>query len=1111
MAKNTAKIAEKKTNQIELFYDSKRDLNPFWTSSLFSDVYLKNDLPRDYKNLWDNDEVGGFYNFYQGFLNLCHDVENEAILNWREADTVRNWIVPVMNLLGWENNSERLQSSFIDNTSFTVEENGKKQVYRPDLIYFDFPQHKAYTQKEKESSARLREIRDKKTGAKIVLEAKYWDRLSGHQEKTKNKESDDSASGLGPELQTLKYMDLFTLDFGILTDGKTWKLFHKELSTGMDRRNFEFDLGNLKELALNIYSENNEQKFRSYAKYFYYFFCKESLVQSSQSKSVPFVYEVLEYSKRYANSIEEDLKKRFIITMGVICNSLKKSAIENNSEVDLETIRNVAESHLFNILFTKSCEVRKILPIQSINYLKVSLHEIIEYMTEMRFDPDKDLNDFLRDFQYGEAFGGKKFSYSGFDIFNRFINLYEIIHDGTSPNKDFGFEIAGFKESIFSKEEWAFAKKHKINNKDMISILFNLNFIESASPDRKFQQIPYSYFTPRQLGSIYESFLEYRLESASSDMVFTKGQWKEANLKSSHVKNLKLSDHHTVVKGQLFFSPDNEERKMTGAFYTPDAIVNYIVKHSLAPLVEKMHSSEILNLKICDPAMGSGHFLSGVLDYLVEQYRLKWSEENNNDCDESMQETSRKILDECIFGVDINQRAVKLAKMSLWLVTAYAGKKLERLNDQLKVGNSLTDFSWKTEFRNVFKLGGFSAIIGNPPYGAKLEEKDKDYIDQYYKSQGYQLDSYLLFIEKSMRDLLKPNGRLGFIVPSPWMTNLKQEAARKFIFQDTFVSQIVNLNYKVFKDATVDTQIILLDNLQNKNSALLVKVANCEDDLLDKKCKTILHDQNLWASQYIEPVNMFTSHSERALFTKISNHSQTLNDIAQTSVGIKPYQSGKGTPKQTKQDVEQRVFDSLTKKNNLYRRLIRGADINKYSMNPKTTVYLKFGPWIAEPRMSVDWESKHKILVRQTGDSIIATLDESKCLCMNNLHIVIVNDDSYSSEFVLGVLNSSLIDWYYYMLNPEKGEALAEVKKSNLANLPIPIAKKFDKSLISKVEIRVKKLLSLNQVDNGKSLELRNEIDKIVFEVFGLSDSDIEVIKEFQTLYYSLKGVKAVA
>src|SRR5690606_5889343 len=115
---------------------------------------------RDYRSLWENDEVGDFYNFYQGFLNLCHDLEHESFENWREADTVKNWIVPVMSLLGWENNSERHQNSYIDNTSFTIEENGKKHVYRPDLIYFDAPQHKAYTQKEKDSLSRLREVRD---------------------------------------------------------------------------------------------------------------------------------------------------------------------------------------------------------------------------------------------------------------------------------------------------------------------------------------------------------------------------------------------------------------------------------------------------------------------------------------------------------------------------------------------------------------------------------------------------------------------------------------------------------------------------------------------------------------------------------------------------------------------------------------------------------------------------------------------------------------------------------------------------------------------------------------------------------------------------------------
>lgn len=835
MTKPTAKKAEINLNQVDLLHETKKDLNPFWSSSLFSDVYLKNDLPREYKSLWENDEYGPYYEFYQGFINLCHASEHESFENWREADTVKNWIVPIMSLLGWENNSERHQNSYIDNTSFTVLENGKKQVYRPDLVYFDQPQHKAYTQKEKESEAKLREIRDKNTGAKIVVEAKYWNRLAANSDKYKNKESDDSASGLGPELQTLKYMELFGHDFGILTDGKTWKLFHKDLSQGMERRCFEFDVGNLIEVALDLGRGTNEQKFRNYTKYFFYFFSKNSLVQSKGSKTNPFVYEVLEYSKKYASSIEEDLKKRFLLTMGITCNAINESVLKSKEGTSLEQIRNVAESHLFNILFVKSCEVRRILPIQSINYLKVSLHEVIEALAEMNFDPEKNWDDYLRDFRFGPTFGGKSFSFEGYEIFNRFINLYEVIHDGTSVTKDFGFEISGFKESIFSKDEWKFAKKHRINNKSMIQILFNLNFIESRFPGRKYQQIPYSYFSPRQLGSIYESFLEYRLEIAPSDLIFHKSKWTAANLKSEQVKKLRLVDSHVAKKGELFFSPNNKDRKMTGSYYTPDYVVNYIIENTITPIIKSKSSKEILQLKICDPAMGSGHFLSGVLDFLVKSYRKKWSEENNDDIEESVVETSRTILDSCIFGVDINPRAVKLAKMSLWLLTAYPGKKLERLCDQMQCSDGL--------FVDVKKLlkrdEGFDAIVMNPPYISELRG-NSELFQKYAKSpltQRYyedKIDIFYLFICRSL-DYLKAEGNLGCIVEQYWLSRAKTQKLHKKMHEEAYLYKHVDFkSYAVFREAPgVHSSILIMSkdkSLDRKLEKTINENVNSEEE-----------------------------------------------------------------------------------------------------------------------------------------------------------------------------------------------------------------------------------------------------------------------------------------
>ena len=137
-------------NHMELVFDSKRDTNLYWSSTLFSDVYLKNNLPLEYSEIWSDQNLD-FNKFVKGFIELSRNLNHESFDNWREAETVKTWIAPVMELLGWEDNSKNRQNSYIDNESFTEKIEGKNQTYRPDLIYFDKPEHKAYVQSADDS------------------------------------------------------------------------------------------------------------------------------------------------------------------------------------------------------------------------------------------------------------------------------------------------------------------------------------------------------------------------------------------------------------------------------------------------------------------------------------------------------------------------------------------------------------------------------------------------------------------------------------------------------------------------------------------------------------------------------------------------------------------------------------------------------------------------------------------------------------------------------------------------------------------------------------------------------------------------------------------------
>lgn len=316
----------------------------------------------------------------------------------------------------------------------------------------------------------------------------------------------------------------------------------------------------------------------------------------------------------------------------------------------------------------------------------------------------------------------------------------------------------------------------------------------------------------------------------------------------------------------------------------------------------------------------------------------------------------------------------------------------------------------------------------------------------------------------------------------------------------TSVDSIVHFTFKVFKRATVDTEILVLRNAapapEHKVNVTIASSPTFEKD--SAACRNLRHKQKRWIDLDGKPINIFLTAEEELLQKKISHGKVRLDELCKVNVGIKPYQVGKGKPRQTRAIVETRSFDSSIKKSREYRQYLRGSDITAFKIQPIELRFIKYGPWLAEPRPAADFDADKKILMRQTGDSLVAALDDQKLLALNNMHVIVPKQATIPVEALTAILNSDVLNWYYQTLNPEQGEALAEVKKTHVASLPIPPHDNSDQTWRQLIKTAKSILdVSRRKTEAARKMEemLKIESNNLVCKLYGLTESDRQMIQ----------------
>lgn len=369
------------------------------------------------------------------------------------------------------------------------------------------------------------------------------------------------------------------------------------------------------------------------------------------------------------------------------------------------------------------------------------------------------------------------------------------------------------------------------------------------------------------------------------------------------------------------------KRKKDGVFYTPEYITHYIVENTIGSLCEKKrvelkindeeysvtgkkgkaeaarltelenrledYRKWLLSLKILDPACGSGAFLNAALKKLRQEHtlidyyhgRIRQNEMNFSEIDNA-------ILENNIYGVDINEESVEIAKLSLWLSTAKKNRKLSTLANNIKCGNSLISdpsvagdkaFDWKKEFPDVFEKGGFDVVIGNPPYVRvqQLDYKITDCLKTNYKTALKRIDMSLCFIEKS-RELIKDNGITAFITSNQFLTTEYGQSMRQFLLKDYFITKTVDFgDLPIFTDAMTYVSIFLFSR-QKQTSFEYYHIDEFEKaSKLDLGEPQVVELSNLsdanWNLQKVEYQN---------LFDKMAESSVLLGDIGNAGTGL---------------------------------------------------------------------------------------------------------------------------------------------------------------------------------------------------------------------------------
>ena len=615
--------------------------------------------------------------------------------------------------------------------------------------------------------------------------------------------------------------------------------------------------------------------------------------------------------------------------------------------------------------------------------------------------------------------------------------------------------------------------------------------------------------------------VSYDFSAIEADVLGTIYEQYLGNILKKSEKRAKLTENHA-------------HRKEQGIYYTPTYIVDFIVKNTLGELL-KDKKINVEKIRILDPACGSGSFLTKAFDVLNEYWmeKDKTYDQLHLDYTGTGEFYSKKIgiLQNNIFGVDLDKQAVEIAQLNLLLRITEKGRRLPLLQQNIKCGNSLIDdpliagdkaFKWEEEFKQIMDEGGFNVVIGNPPY-IRADVDNKEYQKQRkgiensgeYETLYEKWDLYIAFIERGLK-LLKEGGRFSFIVSNSFNTSKYADKLKKYILNNYYLKQIDFFkNVEVFKGVGVESVILTIEKSRIK-----------------RKTRRILHINSFDNYTELKPsediVKMFRISAEIDFDEKLEN-TQLLGNICYLSVGMvlnADEKTAKGEFK--KGDLISNIKNSMHPKP-----YVEAEYITKYRV--KSLKYLEWGtdrvPRKIRRSTFPELYIPPKLIRGRTTDAIF---DENHLVCNDGCIVIVpfhelkgIDNRSiegsikkwskrnrnqleeiskgFNLKYLLAILNSKFAKFYLNTIRRHRIEYY--FYPDDIKKLPIKAIPETEQQPLIKL---VDKMLSLNKCLNeigAKKTDERaeieeeikhtdNEIDELVYKIYGITEEEKKIIEE---------------